>query len=89
MSTITKKKQPKNQLTLLHRRMLRYRDVKECDSFNVSQAVIRCLKRNEVFQQPSMKGLDCPALFERLAQWFAIGIGVVLGIFDYLEDKRD
>lgn len=55
---------------LVHRRMLRYRDVKECDSFNVSQAVIRCLKHNEVFQQPSMKDLDCPAMFELLAQWF-------------------
>ena len=55
---------------LVHRRILRYRDVKDADSFDVSMAVIRCLKRNEVYQLPSLKGLDCPALFELLAQWF-------------------
>ncbi len=55
---------------LVHRRLLRYRDVKEGDSFNVSAAVIRCLKHNEVYQLPSIKGLDCPAMFELLEQWF-------------------
>jgi len=55
---------------LVHRRILRYRDVKDGDSFDVSVAVIRCLKRNEVYQLPSLKGLDCPAVFELLSQWF-------------------
>ena len=55
---------------LVHRRLLRYRDVKEGDSFNVSAAAIRCLKHNEVYQLPSIKGLDCPAMFELLEQWF-------------------
>ena len=55
---------------LVHRRLLRYRDVKEGDSFDVSAAVIRCLKHNEVYQLPSIKGLDCPAMFELLEQWF-------------------
>ena len=55
---------------LVHRRLLRYRDVKEGDSFNVSAAAIRCLKHKEVYQLPSIKGLDCPAMFELLEQWF-------------------
>ena len=55
---------------LVHRRILRYRDVKDGDSFNVSLAVIRCLKHNEVYHIPSFKGIDCPAMFELLAQWF-------------------
>ena len=55
---------------LVHRRILRYRDVKDGDSFDVSVSVIRCLKRNEVYHVPSFKGLDCPAMFEQLAQWF-------------------
>ena len=55
---------------LVHRRLLRYRDAKEEDCFDVSAAVIRCLKHNEVYELPSRKGLDCPALFELLAQWF-------------------
>ena len=55
---------------LVHRRLLRYRDVKDEDDFDVPAAVIRCLKHNEVYELPSRKGLDCPALFELLSQWF-------------------
>ena len=55
---------------LVHRRLLRYRDAKEEDCFDVSAAAIRCLKHNEVYELPSRKGLDCPALFELLDQWF-------------------
>ena len=55
---------------LVHRRLLRYRDVRDEDSFDVPTAVVRCLKHNEVYELPSRKGLDCPALFELLAQWF-------------------
>lgn len=55
---------------LVHRRLLRYRDVKDEDDFDVPAAVIRCLKHNEVYQLPVHKGLDCAAMFEVLEQWF-------------------
>ena len=55
---------------LVHRRLLRFRDVKDEDDFDVPAAVIRCLKHNEVYELPSRKGIDCPALFEILDQWF-------------------
>ena len=55
---------------LVHRRLLRYRDAKEQDSFDVSSGVIRCLKRNEVYTLPSHKDLSCPALFQVLEEWF-------------------
>jgi len=55
---------------LVHRRLLRYRDVKDEDDFDVPAAVIRCLKHNEVYQLPIHKGLDCASVFEVLNQWF-------------------
>ena len=55
---------------LVHRRLLRYRDVKDEDDFDVPSAVIRCLKHNEVYQLPVHKGLDCAGMFEVLEQWF-------------------
>jgi len=55
---------------LVHRRLLRFRDVKDEDDFDVPAAVIRCLKHNEVYQLPVHKGLDCAAMFEVLEQWF-------------------
>ncbi len=54
---------------LVHRRLLRYRDVKDEDDFDVPAAVIRCLKHNEVYQLPVHKGLDCAGVFEVLNQW--------------------
>lgn len=55
---------------LVHRRLLRFRDVRDEDDFDVPAAVIRCLKHNEVYQLPVHKGLDCAAMFEVLEQWF-------------------
>ena len=55
---------------LVHRRLLRYHDVKDEDDFDVPAAVIRCLKHNEVYQLPIHKGLDCAGVFEVLSQWF-------------------
>ena len=55
---------------LVHRRLLRYRDVKVQDTFDVSTGAIRCLKRNEVYNLPLRKDLSCPALFEVLEEWF-------------------
>jgi len=55
---------------LVRRRLLKYRDVKDEDDFDIPTAVIRCLKHNEVYQLPQRKGLDCAAMFELLDQWF-------------------
>ena len=50
----------------VHRRLIRYRDVKDEDSFDVLQPVIKALKRNEAYALPVRKGLDCTELFEYL-----------------------
>ncbi len=55
---------------LVHRRLLRYRDAKEEDDFDVPVPVIRSLKHNEVYQLPKRTGLDCAELFELLRGWF-------------------
>ena len=55
---------------LVHRRLLRFRDVKDEDDFDVPAPVIRCLKHNQVYELPELKGLDCAAMFEVLNQWF-------------------
>ena len=55
---------------LVRRRLLKYRDVKDEDDFDVPTAVIRCLKHNEVYQLPKRTGLDCAELFELLNLWF-------------------
>jgi len=55
---------------LVRRRLLKFRDVKDEDDFEIPSVVIRYLKHNEVYQLPQRKGLDCAALFELLDQWF-------------------
>ncbi len=55
---------------LVRRRLLRYRDVKDEDDFEVPTAVIRCLKHNEVYELPKTSGLDCAELFELLGLRF-------------------
>ena len=55
---------------LVRRRLLKFRDVKDEDDFDVPTAVIRCLKHNEVYELPRRTGLDCAELFELLDQWF-------------------
>ena len=55
---------------LVRRRLLKYRDVKDEDDFDIPTAVIRCLKHNEVYQMPRRTGLDCAEMFELLYQWF-------------------
>ena len=55
---------------LVRRRLLRYRDAKDEDSFDIPQPVIKALKHNEVYELPSRTGLDCAALFEVLDQLF-------------------
>jgi DNA replication protein DnaC len=55
---------------LVRRKLLRYRDAKDEDDFDIPTAVIRCMKHNEVYQMPKRTGLDCAELFELLDQWF-------------------
>ena len=55
---------------LVRRRLLKFRDVKDEDDFDIPTVVIRSLKHNEVYQLPERKGLDCAAMFELLDQWF-------------------
>ena len=55
---------------LVRRRLLKFRDVKDEDDFDVPTGVIRCLKHNEVYELPRRTGLDCAELFELLDQWF-------------------
>ena len=55
---------------LVRRRLLRYRDVNDEDSFDVYQPVIKALKRNEAYQLPPRKGLDCNELFDQLNMLF-------------------
>lgn len=56
---------------LVRRRLLRYRDAKDEDSFDVPHPVIKALKHNEVYELPSRSGLDCASLFEVLDQMFS------------------
>ena len=55
---------------LVRRRLLKFRDVKDEDDFDIPAIVIRSLKHNEVYQLPCRTGLDCSELFELLNQWF-------------------
>ncbi len=55
---------------LIRRRLLRYRDAKDEDSFDVPNVVIKHLKHNEVYELPRRTNLDCTELFELLELWF-------------------
>lgn len=55
---------------LVRRRLLRYRDAKDEDEFDIPQPVIKALKHNEVYELPARTGLDCATMFEILNQWF-------------------
>lgn len=55
---------------LVRRRLLRYRDAKDEDEFDIPQPVIKALKHNEVYELPARTGLDCATLFEVLDELF-------------------
>lgn len=55
---------------LVRRRLIRYRNVHDEDSFDVNQSVIKALKRNEAYQLPTRTDLDCNDLFEQLNMLF-------------------
>lgn len=49
---------------LVRRRLLRYRDAKDKDQFDIPQPVLNALKRNEPYEPPTLIGLDKYQLFE-------------------------
>ena len=55
---------------LVHRRLLRYRDAKDEDTFEVPAIVIKTLKHNEVYQLPRRTGLDASGMMEYMNLWF-------------------
>ena len=55
---------------LVHRRLLRFRDVRDEDDFDIPTVVIRCLKHNEVYELLKRTGLDCAGMFVLLNLWF-------------------
>ena len=55
---------------LVRRRLIRYRNVHDEDSFDVNQSVIKALKRNEAYKLPTRTDLDCNDLFEQLNMLF-------------------
>ena len=55
---------------LVRRRLLRYRDAKDEDSFDIPVPVIKALKHNEAYALPKRTGLDCFGLFEIIDQLF-------------------
>ena len=55
---------------LVHRRLLRYRDAKDEDTFDVPTVVIKSLKHNEVYQLPKRTGLDASGMMEYMKMWF-------------------
>lgn len=55
---------------LVHRRLLRYRDASDEDSFDVPAIVVKSLKHNEVYQLPKRTGLDASSMLEYMNMWF-------------------
>ena len=55
---------------LIARGLLKYRDVRDEEEFDVPIEVINKLKRNEYYAPESLEGLDCQAFFEYLHRWF-------------------
>ena len=55
---------------LVHRRLLRYLDVRDEDQFDVPTTVIKSLKHNEVYQLPKRTGLDASSMMEYMNMWF-------------------
>jgi len=55
---------------LARHRLLRYRDAKDEDCFDIPQPVIKAMKHNEAFKMPSRTNMDCASLFEVIGQMF-------------------
>ena len=56
---------------LVQHHLLRYRNAKTEEEFDVYQPVIKALRHNQTYRQPAMKGLDCAQLFEQIDSIFS------------------
>ena len=55
---------------LVCKRLLRYRDAKDRDSFDIPNEVVNALKRNEAYVKPNSTGLDCFELLDEIDHLF-------------------
>ena len=55
---------------LVHRGLLQCKNSNDEDEYKIGSEVMRCLKHNEVFQQPKRTGLNCAELFDIINQLF-------------------
>ena len=55
---------------LVCKRLLRYRDAKDRDCFDIPNEVVNALKRNEAYAKPDMTGLDCFELMDEIDHMF-------------------
>ncbi len=55
---------------LVNHRLLRYRNAKTEDEFDVYQPVIKALRHNQAYHLPAMKGLNCAQFFDQIDSIF-------------------
>ena len=55
---------------LVHRGLLQCKNSNDEDEYKIGSEVMRCLKHNEVFQQPKRTGLNCAELFDAIKKLF-------------------
>lgn len=55
---------------LVCKRLLRYHDAKDRDSFDIPNEVVNALKRNEAYVKPNSTGLDCFELLDEIDHLF-------------------
>ena len=80
---------------LIRRRLIRYRDAKDEEQFDIYPPVIKALKHNEVYTLAPRTGLNCEELFEQLNSLFTdmyedavTGDEVIIECERLLDDNR-
>ena len=80
---------------LIRRRLIRYRDAKDEEQFDIYPPVVKALKHNEVYTLSPKTGLTCEELFEQLNALFSdlyedaiIGDEAVLESAKLLDDNK-
>ena len=80
---------------LIRRRLIRYRDAKDEEKFDIYPPVVKALKHNEVYTLSPKTGLTCEELFEQLNALFSdlyedaiIGDEAVLESAKLLEENK-
>ena len=80
---------------LIRRRLIRYRDAKDEEKFDIYPPVVKALKHNEVYTLSPKTGLTCEELFEQLNALFSdlyedaiIGDEAVLESAKLLDDNK-